>query len=185
MFKNKVLYILYRLFSGLKPVNFFVSSAYKLLLIPTLSSILKMRHPYLLEIIPRNSLISNKNFEALLSDIDLTLVVGEGADCDKLIQDFVRVKKVLPMLDMPEIYSFSENEQLQFFKKQPYWGLIGCLYKIRKISWSLESIKKNASSINKIKQARAIDICFETIFKKDPKPTGQYTLSDFKYLNKA
>lgn len=183
MFKDKVLYILYRLFSGLKPVNFFVSGLYKYVLIPSITTLLKMRHPCLLDIVPRNSLLSIKNFEAFLSDIDLTLVVKDSFDTQDLIRDFAKIKKLLVMLDMPEIYSFSEMEQLLFFKKQSYWKLIENLYKIRKISWSLESMKRNTSPINKIKQRRAINNSLQAIRKNYPHHSSDhYNLSDFKYL---
>jgi hypothetical protein len=132
--------------------------------------------------VPRNSILDPDLFNLFFSDIDLTIVIQNDSDYLKILQHFIKLKKILIMFDLPEIYSEQDFIHLEKIKKGPHWGVIYTFWSIRKINWNLKSITDNASSFNKIKKDRSIKISLLKILNTEKLLTNYYYLSDFKYL---
>lgn len=153
--KDKIIWILYRILPEKGLFHQIVRQIYLVFLIPAVSFYLKSKHKNLVKVSIRNSALKNESFNALLSDIDVSLVIQEE-DKGELVKTYLRLKKFLPMFDSPEIYTESEFNRLQSLKPLEQ-ELIEFCWNFRKINWSLDEINgMKKSPLVKIKKQRAI-----------------------------
>lgn len=163
--------------------NQLVQKLYLSILVPALSYYLKKKFLNLKELIIRNSL-TEKSFTALLSDIDVYLIIEDGSNSKDLINTFLRLRKFFIMLDSPEIYTESEYRQLFDLKTKSEWQLINFCWNIRKINWCHKKLVQNKDRLTVYKMNRSIKASFRKIMNK-PYSINQsiFHLNDFKYLD--
>ncbi len=160
-------------------VRFFYLSCF----IPVLRNYLKGRHPALKNVVIRNSLFDKKHFNPFLSDVDITLVIQDGFNSKKLIQDFLKIKKIFIMLDYPEVYSESEYKTLLEIQQKSSWKIIDVIWNIRKMNWCLSSLQNQADELTILKMNRSIEKSLSKILRSEKKPSRkQFFISDFKYF---
>jgi hypothetical protein len=161
-------------------LNFLVFNFYKIILMPTISGALKLRFNKLIKIEQRNSSKDLHSFNFLLSDIDTTVLVKDHAESEAIIKTFMSLRKILIMLDIPEIYTQTEFSKLKELKRAETWSLVDLMWSIRKINWCKLSLEKNKSELNKLKMNRAIKNNLKKIVKTNVDINKkQYYLDDF------
>lgn len=166
---------------NLQLVNNLVRLFYIYILLPLLSLCLKFKFKNILNIEIRHSLLDKHNFNAFLSDIDLTIIIKQNSSSKEIIQFFLSLKRFLIMLDTPEIYEEQEYALYKAIKESIYWGIIHTLWSIRKINWNYQSLLEDPSEYNTIKKLRSIEISLNKILIA-PKLTKNFPISDFKFL---
>lgn len=181
--RNKLVFLGNQTFGRIPLLGNGIRFFYLSLFIPLLKKYLKRRHANLSDLVVRNSIFENNNFNAFLSDIDTTLILKEEGDCRELIKDFLKIKRLFIMLDFPELYTEEEYKRLEDLKKKDAWKIIDLLWNIRKINWSLSSLQKDKSKLNSLKMKRSIEKSQKKILKSKTDPVkGRYFLADFKFL---
>lgn len=154
---------LYFLTINWRKLHLLVRYIYLNLLLPIFVYFTKKKFPYIVKIIPRNSILEKQRFNAIFSDIDLTVVIDKDHETQSLLRYFFRVKKFLPMLDIPEVYTECEYRTLLDIHTSPHWPIIDILWHIRKINWNKKKLKTNRSFFEKEKMARSIRNSFLNI----------------------
>ena len=153
---DKFLLKFYKVFGDVKLIDFFVLSFYKYIIYPLVKYYLQISFPELLSVKYRNSIDSLRNFNAFLSDLDITLILKDDSDPIPVVQSYLKLKKIFIMLDSPEIYFKKEYDLLNTFKKENCLPLIDLFWNIRKINWNLDSLHNNPDEFNIIKKKRSI-----------------------------
>jgi hypothetical protein len=184
--REKLYYFIYVSIGKYGFLNRLIFESYRHVLIPLLKTFfLIIYSDSLINIEIRNSLLDYKNFNFVLSDIDSTLIIKDGSDSKKIINLFIKIKKVLIMLDYPEIYTLSEFEKLKLIKSSASWPVTELFWNIRKINWMRISIYNNDSLFNKIKMERSVRKSLTKIVKDEINISKkQYLIADFKYFEK-
>jgi hypothetical protein len=181
-FKNRIIFFLYRCFGKFNLINILVRFFYVNILTPILFNFLKWRFSNIKDIHLRHSVTEKKSFNAFLSDIDLTIVIENDSSSTNILKYFFQIKKILLMLDYPEVYYVDEYELLKKIQNNPSWNIIYTLWCIRKINWNYKSIASDDSLFNKTKKERSIAISCEKIFKECNFPLEKLELHNFKFL---
>jgi hypothetical protein len=184
--REKLYYFIYVSIGKYGFLNRLIFESYRHVLIPLLKTFFLITYSdSLINIEIRNSLLDYKNFNFVLSDIDSTLIIKDGSDSKKIINLFIKIKKVLIMLDYPEIYTLSEFEKLKLIKSSASWPVTELFWNIRKINWMRISIYNNDSLFNKIKMERSVRKSLTKIVKDEINISKkQYLIADFKYFEK-
>lgn len=174
----------YKLLGQNKIVNQLGKFFYLKFLIPILRIYFLSKYKNLVDIVTRNSINDSKSFNIFLSDIDTSFVIRDETDATKLIQEYLRIKKLFIMLDSPEIYSVSEYEEYIQVINSPSWKFVDLFWNIRKINWCKIQLARDSSELNKIKMIRSIEKSFDKIFhKKKSFEQRCFAIKDFKHLN--
>ncbi len=181
--RDKILLWLYTNLGDIKVLNYLVSSFYKHIIFQFIKIILKLKHPNLIGVHYRNSVSSTLTFNAFLSDIDVTLVIEDNSDFRSVILTYFKLKSFFIMLDSPEIYYKNEDDYLSSIREQPTWKLVDFTWNIRKINWSLDTLRDTNNQLTKIKKLRAIEKSFKKIISdKLINNKNEYNLMDFPAL---
>ncbi len=173
---------LYKRLGDFSFINQFIRNIYIYILIPILSFYLKLKFKNVVMIVTRHSVNEMSYFNAFLSDIDLTIVIRNNSSSKDLLKHFLLLKKILIMLDSPEIYSIDEFEQLSAIKNSAFWEVVYTFWTIRKINWNYKSLHDDRSELNQIKKNRSIEISLSKILSRKPSDSKVYSLKDFKSL---
>lgn len=174
--KSSLSFALYEIFGQVNFLNNTVRLFYLNISIPLFASFLKLRHRNIIKVLPRNSIYEREHFNAILSDIDLTVVIQDNTDTVQIIKTFLLLKKFLKMFDMPEVYYKSEHERIDFIKNHTNWNILNTFWHIRKINWNLKSLRSVKTKIHNLKLERSIKKSFYLI-------TGKPVIRNTIYLN--
>lgn len=181
--RDKMLLWLYINFGDVKLLNSFVAFFYKNFIFRFVKFLLKMKHDNVTDVLYRHSINSNQSFNAFTSDIDVTFVIKDGTEFHTVIATYLKLKSIFIMLDNPEIYSQQEYQHLSTFKESSLWNLIDFSWNIRKINWSLDTLRETNNHLTKIKKERAIKISFQRLLQTSLiNDKNEYQLSDFPAL---
>lgn len=182
-FRNKIILLLYKTFGKIRLLDFFVIHFYRNIIFPSVKTYLLERHPQLIDVQYRHSARSFKNFNAFLSDLDITLILADNSDSLPVLTSYFKLKKYLIMLDYPEVYEQKENDFLNSQNK--YSELIELFWNIRKINWNLDSLREDRSELNRIKKNRSIEKSLQKILRVPNKLRPLvFTIEDFKHLDR-
>lgn len=152
---------------------------YLSLFLPVLIFITKNKFFFVTKIIPRNSLLEKKRFNAFVSDIDLTIVILENYEAKNLLKYFISIKKYFPMLDIPEVYFESEFKDFLEIDKSTSATIVDVFWHIRKINWNLQKLQRERSYFEKDKIKRSIGHSFKKITQSPPLDN----ILEFKQIN--
>lgn len=133
-----------------------MAKTYKYALVPLITSYLKFRFPHLKKVIVRNSLAEKNNFDAFLSDIDLTLIIENKSETKQILLTFLKLKTIFIMLDQPEIYEENEYQKLSELYSTWTADFIRFTWNFRKINWSLAELESSNNEAEKFKKLRSI-----------------------------
>jgi hypothetical protein len=159
-------------------------SFYVYSLVPLIKKCLKLRNPELVDLRLRNSVIENESFNFLLSDIDTTLIIKDGANSYKLLKDFLFFKKIFIMLDFPEIYTETEFLKYEELMQHKTWKIVELFWFIRKINWCKRFLLENNNKLNALKMNRSIFRSLNKVLKNPNKEIKKsYFLSELKYMD--
>lgn len=181
---NYIILYCYKLFGQNKIVNQFGKSFYLKVLLPLLRTYFSLKHKNIVEIVSRNSINDNKSFNIFLSDIDTSFVIKDDTDATKLIQEFIKIKKIFIMLDFPEVYSVSEYKEYVQLINSSSWKFVDIFWNIRKINWCKIQLARDSTELNKIKMIRSIEKSFGKVFHMNKSFDQRcFAIKDFKHLD--
>lgn len=182
--RDHAIFYLYKTLGKIQFLHLFVFHFYKTILLRIVIFYLKSRHNNIQTIQPRHSITEIDNFNAFLSDIDLSIVLIDGTSEVKVIQSYLKLKKILIMLDFPQVYFDSEYCQLRDIQSGAHWNTVNTAWYIRKINWNLISISTNSSELNRIKKLRSNQICYSKILINPDTSRKTFRLNDFIWFKR-
>lgn len=182
--RNVILFILYKTFGKIQPFNILVMMFYRYIIFPFIKIYLHLFYPNLVRIAYRNSVSSIENFNAFLSDLDVTLIIRDDSNPTPIIKSYLNLKKYLIMLDYPEIYFEKEQKILDSFQKNQSNKLVELCWNIRKINWNLDSLDEQSDKLNTIKKNRSIRNSFRKILQSNKENSDYlFDIEVFSYIN--
>ena len=173
--RHKIIFTLHKVFGKTPGINFIFNSFYRYVIFNFVKLHLHFFFPNLLAVIYRNSVIKPHDFSAFLSDLDITLVIKDDSDPLPILRAYLKLKKVLIMLDYPEIYFQREFDHLSSLLNQDTNKLIDLFWHIRKINWNLDSLKANSDELNLIKKHRSIKKSLQKILVNPEEISKDYS----------
>jgi hypothetical protein len=182
--KNKLLFLVYKVFGQSSLFNKLVRFIYLSLLIPTLNKSIKFFIKEISFIESRHSVLDPIRFSAVLSDLDIYVVLKDERSIKKVTKIFILINRFLPMIDKPEVYTEEEFRVLNKIRSFDDWNIVQTFWQMRKISWNNQSLAQDFSEINQIKKKRSNKISIDKILKKEKYNFDFHTLNDFVYLDK-
>lgn len=107
----------------------------------------------------RHSVTSVSDFNAFLSDVDVSLIFYDqvtNAEIDKAIKAYLLLKKIFIVLDYPEIYLENEEKLLNEMMSKSEWEHINFFWHLRKTNWNYQGLLHVDSKLNHHKKTRSI-----------------------------
>lgn len=150
--KNKLLFLVYKVFGQSSLFNKLVRFIYLSLLIPTLNKSIKIFIKEVSFIESRHSVLDPIRFSAVLSDLDIYVVLKDERSIKKVTKIFILINRFLPMIDKPEVYTEEEFGVLNKIRSFDDWNIVQTFWQMRKISWNNQSLAQDFSEINQIKK---------------------------------
>lgn len=89
----------------------------------------------------RHSLSEVGGFNIFMSDIDLTIIIGEETAVPEALKTFYGLKKIFPNLGEPEIMTVQEVESISEEEQSRFESIWTLIFQLRKISWQQEKMK--------------------------------------------
>ncbi len=184
IFRNRVLFILFKILGKVRVIDVLVIFIYRYVLFPLVKAYLHLSHTELLKVEYRHSVNSFQNFNAFMSDLDITLIIKDDTDPQPILKTYLALKKYFIMLDYPEIYYQKERLILDSFKLDGSLRLVELCWNIRKINWNLSALKAEVDEFNIIKKKRSISISFKKILQSPGfNHSNIFNIEEIKYIN--
>ncbi len=181
--RDKIIFFLYKSSGKVRLIDLVVFYFYQNILMPVIKKYLLLRFSFLKEVHYRNSVLTPQNFNAFLSDIDVSLIIEEESDETLLIKEYLKLKSFFIMLDFPEIYTLAEFTKMNFMKIENCWDLNDFCWNFRKINWCKDELQLTNHALTTIKKKRAIKNSLDRIQLAAADDVDAYNLESFKTLN--